>query len=73
MLKYVKRKQDLLQAQAGFSRLDDGLGSIHDLQLAEDVGDLIAHRFLADGQPLGNFRVGQVLGHEGQDFALAVG
>ncbi len=43
------------------------------LKFVQDVGDRVAHGLLADGELLGNLRVGQVPGHQRQDFTLTLG
>jgi hypothetical protein len=56
----------LRHLQACFSRSQDGLRSICYLQLAEDVGHVVAHGLGAQRQPLGNRGVGQPLRQQGQ-------
>src|SRR5919202_1803607 len=48
-------------AQAYPAGPDDGLGAVGDLQLGEDVRDVVAHRLVAEEQPLGDRRVAQPL------------
>ncbi len=57
----------------GFSGTDDGLRTVGDLQLGEDVGDVVAHGLLAEVKPSGDLGVCLVAGDELQDLALAVG
>ena len=40
-------------------------------QLADDVTDVSLDRVRCDKQPLGNATVGEALGHQREDFALA--
>ena len=59
-------------AQAGFASANDRLGAICQLELVEDAGDVIAHRFGTQVQPLGDLGVFQSLGHQLQDFVFAL-
>ena len=43
---------------------DDGLGAVGDLQLAEDVGDVVAHGLGAEGELPGNLVIVHALGHQ---------
>ena len=54
--------------QARFSGTDDGLGSVGNLQLGEDVGDVVAYRLGAQRQLPGDRRIGVSLRDEVQDL-----
>src|ERR687898_2840190 len=60
-------------AESGLTRADDGLCSIGDLQLGEDVGDVVADRFGAEVEALRYLGVRLVTGDEDQDLAFPVG
>ena len=60
-------------AQAGFAGLEDGLSSVGDLQLGEDVGDVVAHGLGTDEEVPGDFGVVVTLGDEVEDLTLAGG
>src|SRR5690242_9408367 len=59
--------------QPGVAGADDGLGAAGDLKLAEDVGDVVANGLSAEDELLGDGGVGETLGDEAEDLALAVG
>jgi hypothetical protein len=61
-----------LPSQARVPGLHDGLGPVGDLQLGQDVGDVIAHRLLAQPQPGRDRRVGPALGDQIQHLAFPV-
>jgi len=44
------------------ARPNDGLGAVGDLQLAENIRNVVAHRFWGEYQPPGDGRVGKPLG-----------
>src|SRR6266480_3531442 len=57
-------------SEARFPRTEHGLNTISDLQLAVYLADVITHRFGAEDQALGNSRIGESLGDEGQHLAF---
>src|SRR5262249_39146327 len=54
-------------------RADDRLRTISYLQLAEDVRDMIAHRFQAERELLGDLRVAAALRDQREHLRLALG
>src|SRR5947199_3048900 len=60
----------LAVSQASFSSPDDGLCSIGHLQLAEDVGDVVAHRLEGQPQLIGDLLIAAAPCHQRQQFAL---
>src|SRR5690606_27837173 len=54
-------------------RVDHRLGAVADAQLAEDRGDVVLDRLLADEQTLADLPVGDALRHQLQDLELAAG
>ena len=47
-------------AHAGFFRPQDRLNAVNHLQLAEDVGNVIANRLQTELQPFSNFLIGEM-------------
>src|SRR5439155_13991090 len=62
---------DLNQALA--DRVQRGVGAVEDLQLLVHVADVVAHRLLADLQPVGDLLVGHAGRDQPQDLELAGG
>src|SRR5688572_16894036 len=60
-------------AQPRLPRLDDALRAGGDAELGEDVGDVVAHGLLAEGQAAGDGVVVEAAGDEVEDLALAIG
>src|SRR5215210_4118085 len=60
-------------SQPRLSGANDGLSTVGDLQLGEDVRDVVAHRLRTQRELLCDGRVWATLGDEVQDLALAVG
>ena len=60
----------MLSPQAGFTGANDGLGPISDPQLAQDIGDMVAHRPGAEFQAIGNLGIVAPLGSHpyGKEF-----
>ena len=54
-------------AEPGSAGADDGVGSVGDLEFAEDVGDVVADGFWAEEQAAGDGGVVQALGDQVQD------
>src|SRR5438270_612601 len=52
---------------------DNGLGSISDLELVEDIGEVVAHRLGTEHQALRNLNVVTPLGQQSEYFTLALG
>src|SRR5258706_6237582 len=63
----------LRRTQPRVARTNDGLRPACHLQLAKDVGDVIAHGLAAQHKLFGNRGVGVALRDEGQDLALTLG
>lgn len=53
--------------------IGDGLGSVAQVEFAQDVADVMLDCFRADKQPLLNFPVGQALGDQCQHFLFPAG
>src|SRR5687767_986304 len=64
---WLERRADL--GQPGVSGADDRLCPVSHLQLAEDVGDVVAHRLQAEEQRVGDLLIVPTSGDEGQDLA----
>lgn len=60
----------LAVSQSRFPCPDDRLRPIGHLQLAEDVGNVVAHRLEGEAQLLGDLLIGFPLGDQCQEFAL---
>lgn len=56
--------RNLLLVQPCITRFDDRRGPVSNLQLAEDRGNLVAHRFGADGEAFCIGIVGQPFGDQ---------
>ena len=68
------RSSLLVQIHEPFpQRIQRGLRAVGQVQLAEDVADVGAHRPLADDEPVRDLRVGQTLRNQLQDDELAAG
>jgi hypothetical protein len=52
---------------------DDGLDPVGDLELVEDIGEVIAHRFGTENQALCNLGIVVSLGQQREDLTLALG
>lgn len=52
---------------------DDGLRPVGNLELAKDVGHMVAHGFLAQDEAAGDLPVAVPLGNQTQDFSFSVG
>ncbi len=59
--------------QTSVARSNDRLRAVSHLQLAEDLGDVIADGLRTQHQPFGDRAVGQPLGNQGQHLTLAFG
>src|SRR5437588_3263457 len=59
--------------QSSIARSDDRLGSIRDLQLAENIGNMVADGLGAEHELFSNGHVGITLRHEHQNLAFALG
>lgn len=57
-------------AQPSLARPHDGLGTIHDLELAEDIRHMVPDRFRSQTQALRDLGIGPVLGDQRQDLLL---
>ena len=57
----------------GFSGADNGLGTMRNLELGEDVGDVVAHGLGVDVEPSGDLLVIASPDYEVEDPALAGG
>src|SRR6266545_7891924 len=60
-------------AEPGVTGPDDGRGPVGDLQLGQDVGHVVANRFLAEREPFGDSSVGPPGGDEVEDVVFAGG
>src|SRR5262249_19082006 len=60
-------------AQAGFSRADNGLSAVDNLELAEYIRDVVLYRFDTQHQPGSDVRVVVALSDQGQDLTLPLG
>lgn len=60
----------LAEPQSCFPYPDDGPRPVRHLQRAEDVGDVVAHRFEDEAQLLGDLLLGSPLRDEIQPFDL---
>ena len=59
--------------KAGFTGANNGLCPVGHLQFAEDVGDVIGHRFETEGEAPGDVAVVVSLGDQAENLAFAVG
>ena len=59
-------------AQPGFPRAHDRFGAIGNLELAENVRDVIAHRLRTQTQAIGDGGVIYALSNQTKHFALAL-
>jgi hypothetical protein len=59
--------------QPGIAGTNDRLGSTSNLQLAEDIGDVVAHCLWTQHQLFSNRRVGVALCDERQNLTLTLG
>jgi hypothetical protein len=62
----------MLFPQTRLPGLDNGLGAVGDLQLVKNVGNVVADRFGADVELLGDLLIVFPLGDALKDLALAV-
>lgn len=63
----------MLPPQPRLPRLHNCLRPVRNLQLVKDIGDVIAHRFGADMELVGDLVVIFASGNQMQHFALAPG
>ena len=61
-----------LLPQPGITRTNDGLGPTGHLQLTENGGDVVAHRFRAEHQLFCDGRIGIALRDQGQDLTFTL-
>src|SRR5439155_10728164 len=61
-----------IQPEACLPRADDGLRPVGHLELAQDVGDMVAHGFGAQHEAGGDFGVLLALGDQVEDLPFAV-
>ena len=57
----------------GVARPDDGSGSVHNVQLGDDVGDVVAYGLAAHAQAVGDRSVVTPRGQQRQYLVLALG
>src|SRR5262249_61107388 len=61
-----------MSPEACLASADDGLGAVGHLQLADDIGHVVAHGLRAEHQSVGDLAVARALGDEIEYLALAV-
>src|SRR4051794_15385913 len=64
--------QPVPESKAGVPRANDSLCSIRHLELAQDVGDVIAHGFRAEYQFAGNIGIPGALRDHVENLSLAI-
>src|SRR5258706_4824679 len=58
--------------ESHIARTQNRLGAVGDLQLAQDIADVVAHRFGAQHQPRRDVGIRRSLRDQREDFALAL-